>query len=336
MRTAKLALSACAAMLLIPSSALAITLPPPLRLIWTSTATVGTAPWGVAIDSATDTAFVSNYQSGTASVINASTGAQIHAPIPVGHNPEGVAVDPDTNTVYVANFGSDNLTAINTNTWQTNTIALPIGANLMPNSVAVDDATDTVYVGTYWSSTVDVINGATNTFQYDVAIKGANIHDVVVNQGNGDVLVSAYNENTVYTITPQDPTGLTLEAGGVCGPAGMAIDPTDGTLWVAQNYPCGENPPFGVFAFDTVGLSEPNTLSFAGSAAAPAYLAALPGGDAFASIPSTNSVEAVTGDSIVDTVAVGPDPMMLDVDPVTGDVIVADYGSDTVTIIYNL
>ena len=346
MRLATLALTACAAALLAPSLAQA---QPSGLLI-----TVGANPWGVAIDTSNQTAYVTNYSSDTVSVIKESACAPaapactgtVTATIPVGRDPEGVAVDPYTDMIYVTNFGSGSVSVIN---GAKNTVIATIGGvGLNPNSVAVWDATNTVYVGSYMSSVVDVIGGATNTttpchsacaVAYQVPVANANIHDVVVNQSNGDVFVSAYNQNEVYfitsaTVNAASSYGFGYETNAFCGPAGLAIDSTStyGTLWIADNYPCGGNPPYGVFAFDTIGLS--GAQSFAGSAAAPAYLTVLPGGDVFASVPSTNSVDEISGSSIVQTVTVGANPMMLDVDPNTDNVIVANHGSHTVSLIH--
>ncbi len=106
--------------------------------------TVGSNPWGVTIDANTQTAYVSNYTSGTVSVIKeaacspsaSSCAGTVTQTIPVGGGPQGLAVDPLTDKVYVANFISDNVTVINAgaNPVTTSTITLPAGANLNPNS----------------------------------------------------------------------------------------------------------------------------------------------------------------------------------------------------------
>ena len=68
----------------------------------TATIGVGPRPFGVAVDPATHTAYVTNSGGGTVSVIDAATRA-VTATIPVGSDPEGVAVDPAARTVYVTN-----------------------------------------------------------------------------------------------------------------------------------------------------------------------------------------------------------------------------------------
>jgi DNA-binding beta-propeller fold protein YncE len=347
MRAVRFVVAVCAAMLLLP--ALAMAQPT------TTNVMVGQGPWGVAIDSSSssalnNTAFVTNYYSDTVSVFPVGPGGTTHNPaIAVGSEPEGVAVDPDTDMIYVANFGSDNVTVINGNNWTTSLITLPAGANLNPNSVAVDPVTNTVYVGTYMSSRVDVIQGATSTtpaaFMYGLLIAGANIHDVVVNPTDGVVYASAYNLNEVYEITPSSPYTVSSVAAG-CAPDGMAVDPDAATyesLWYADNASCGSplNTPAGVQRFETVGMwAPPNSVGYAGEAvsqSAPAFLTLVPGlADAFASVPSSNSVEAVNDVGVLQTVSVGPNPRMLDVDLNDDDIVVANYGSDYVTVIQGL
>jgi YVTN family beta-propeller protein len=73
----------------------------------TSTIPVGTAPFGISVEPATDTIYVANTLSGTVSVIGGGSDA-VTSTIPVGNHPIGVDAVltgqfPSTDTVYVAN-----------------------------------------------------------------------------------------------------------------------------------------------------------------------------------------------------------------------------------------
>ena len=68
----------------------------------TATVPVGSDPYGVAVDPAAHTVYVTNDGDGTVSVIDAATRA-VTATIPVGNGPDGVAVDPATHAAYVTN-----------------------------------------------------------------------------------------------------------------------------------------------------------------------------------------------------------------------------------------
>jgi YVTN family beta-propeller protein len=66
---------------------------------------VGGGPRGVAVDEGDYTVYVTNFFSGTVSVINGRLGVLTDDTITVGSNPEGVAVDQGDDTVYVTNQG---------------------------------------------------------------------------------------------------------------------------------------------------------------------------------------------------------------------------------------
>lgn len=63
---------------------------------------VGAYPAGIALNPATNTIYVTNYDSNTASVINGAKNTVIAA-IPVGNHPQAIAVNPTTDTVHGGN-----------------------------------------------------------------------------------------------------------------------------------------------------------------------------------------------------------------------------------------
>jgi DNA-binding beta-propeller fold protein YncE len=118
-------------------------------------------PQGVAVNSATDTVYVSNGES--VYVLDGANGRQLHAPIPVGVNPSALAVDPSSGTVYVADYQgpSPQLTGeIWTINGATNTLDPdPItGVGFNPSSIAIDPTTDTVFVASYGNDNVSAID----------------------------------------------------------------------------------------------------------------------------------------------------------------------------------
>jgi YVTN family beta-propeller protein len=80
------------------------------------TITVGNLPSSIAVDQATDTVYVTNWEDGTVSVFNGATcnamntsGCGQHpATVPVGLGPLGIYVDDANHTVYVANQDDGN------------------------------------------------------------------------------------------------------------------------------------------------------------------------------------------------------------------------------------
>lgn len=293
--------------------------------------TVGGAPWAVAVDPVTGMAYVSNYDSDTVSVIDEST-EKVVSTIPVGQAPEALAVNPTTDMIYVTDFFSQSVSVINGSTDKVTATIEDVGLN--PNSIAVDAATDTVYVGIYMSSTVDVIDGATNTITTEISVPDANIHDVVVDPTTDMVYASAYNLNYVAEISTTT-NSMIGELTGLCGPNGLAIDTATNTLYVANNY-CD----YGVATY-----SDGVSTGFMPSKNPPDYMAVAPGGEAFATFAASSRtgcgaerrvaangyVLGYSDSRVAGIHFVGNTPCMLDVDPNTDDVFVANYGGDTVS-----
>ncbi len=77
----------------------------------TGTITVGSDPYGVAVNPVTGTIYVTNTGSDSVSVISGRTNT-VTATITAGSNPRGVAVNPVTATVYVTYVTGDTVSMI--------------------------------------------------------------------------------------------------------------------------------------------------------------------------------------------------------------------------------
>ena len=134
----------------------------------THTIPVGGTPSGVAVDPGAHTAYVTNYSSGTVSVINEATNKVTHTipvgDIPVHDFPYGVAVDPAAGTVYVTDLYPGTVSVIDVATNKV-THTIRMGA---PYGVAVDPTAGTVYVTNNSAGTVSVINEATNKVTHTI------------------------------------------------------------------------------------------------------------------------------------------------------------------------
>ncbi|HEY7079455.1 MAG TPA: beta-propeller fold lactonase family protein [Nitrososphaeraceae archaeon] len=69
------------------------------------------APAGIAINTSTNKAYVTDYASNTVFVIDLKTGSIIHR-IKVGTNPVGISVNPISNRIYVTNVGDNTVSVI--------------------------------------------------------------------------------------------------------------------------------------------------------------------------------------------------------------------------------
>jgi YVTN family beta-propeller protein len=291
------------------------------------TAAVGTAPSGVAVDTANDSVYVTNQGPGTVSVLDANTcnsknSAGCHSPaatMHVGASPAGVAIDQTTGTAYVANNGGNTVSVIDTATCNATDhtgcdqppATVTVGSN--PFGIAVDQATDSVYVTELGQSdegdTVSVINGATCNATVRTGC-GQTPATVTVGEGPFGIAVNT-TTNTVYVAN----TGQLFESHG--GDTVSVIDGASCNGTVSSG--CATTPtqvtvgpyPFGVavdattnkvFVVNNNGGDGPATLSvingstcdaadISGCSTAPSSLAGVgraPNGIAFD--PSNNAV----------------------------------------------
>jgi DNA-binding beta-propeller fold protein YncE len=135
-----------------------------------ATATVGSGPYGVAVDDVTNTVYVANNQNGfgpgTVSIINEATCNGTHVagcagPFPsigVGRSPRLVVVDPTTNVVYITDHGSADVSELNgatcnaTLTTGCSTAVSLAALGSQPYGLAVNPVTNSVYVMTQLAS----------------------------------------------------------------------------------------------------------------------------------------------------------------------------------------
>ena len=191
-----------------------------------ATIKVGKGPAVAAFDPATRTVYVTNFLSGSVSVINAAgcnalttrgCGRAVKT-VKAGSGPGGVDVDVATDTVYVANSGLTN---------QGDTVSVIDGATCNgrngrgcgqtprtvtvgsdPSWVAVDQARDAVYVANYglngFNGSVSVINGARCNSR---TTSGCGRMPPAVPAGNGTAFAAVDNAlHTVFAINQEDDT----------------------------------------------------------------------------------------------------------------------------------
>ena len=193
----------------------------------TATIEVGTTPGGVAVDPTTHTAYVTNINDDTVSVIDEATNT-VTATIAVGGGPLAVAVDPAARTAYVTNGGAGTVSVIGEAT-NTVTATIPVGSG--PGAVAVDPAAGTVYVANGGAGTVSVIGEATGTVTATIPV-GSDPGGVAVDAAAGTVYVANFS-GTVSVI--DEATGAvtaTVPVGS--DPLGVAVDPSTHTAYVTN------------------------------------------------------------------------------------------------------
>ena len=287
----------------------------------TATIPVGSGPFAVTVDPATHTAYVTNANDGTVSVIDAATRA-VTATIPVGSYPYGVAVDPAAGTVYVANAGAGTVSVIDAATSAV-TATIPVGS--YPYGVAVDPAAGTVYVTNYGDGTVSVIDAATSAVTATIPV-GSGPDGVAVDPAAGTVYVTNQNAGTVSVIDAATrAVTATIPVGSF--PYGVAVDPATGTVYVTnyrgRTVSVIDETTRAVTAAIPVG-SFPWEVAV-DPAAGTAYVTN--GGDGTVSVID-EATSAVTA-----AIPVGSDPLGVAVDSAAGTVYVANFGDGTVSVV---
>jgi DNA-binding beta-propeller fold protein YncE len=288
-----------------------------------SVVTVGGFPTGIAVDTATNTAYVSAGEANSLSLVStASCNAAMAASVRCanvkmaatgGSDPIGVAVDEQTQTVYVVNGGSNTVAVIDAvacNAADTaGCAAKPTLVNVGAGAefLAVDELTNTVYVANTSAGTVSVIDGAMCDAS-DTSGCARKPATVAVGAGAFPIAVDPATD-TVYV---GESDGVAVIDGRTCNasissgcarapaivptgnePAGIAVDDPAGTIYVS-----GES--------GTVALIDSATCDAADTSGCARPVA---------------------------TVTVGADPRGDAFDTATSTVYVADAGSDTVSLL---
>ena len=188
---------------------------------------VGTKPYAIAVNPATNKIYVANNASGNVTVFDGATFTATTVADPTASGPIALAVNPVTNKIYVANYGSATVTVINgfMNTFTT----VNVGTN--PRAIALDPLTNQVYVANNGSATVTVIDGATNNTT--TVTVGTNPYAVAVNPATNKIFVANYGSANVTVIDGTTNNTSTVAAG--TNPCAVAVNPVTNKIYVANN-----------------------------------------------------------------------------------------------------
>lgn len=260
----------------------------------TAVIAVGTDPFGVAVDNATDQVWVTNTGSNNVTVINGTTQAVI-ANIAVPSEPLGIAVNPTQGRVFVADNGTNQTSVINANS---DSVLANVTVGTEPVGVVFDGATDRAFVSDFGSSEVTVLNGLTGQGLGNVsvgsepiglAVDNATDAVYVANEGSQNVSVITAGSGTVNATVPIPTEGYDSSLQGVAydsahhliwvtagftaavintseeravdeivyDPAGIAYDPANGDVCLTNS----ANVTFGCFTFGS-GLQADANVTF--------------------------------------------------------------------------
>lgn len=168
------------------------------------------------------TAYITNYNSGTVSAVNPLTGSSQTISIGTNTGPYGLAITPNGQYVVVADYISDSVSVIATsNNMVVATIPLA-GGSTDPEYVAITPDGQKAYVSDWGSSQVSVINLATDSLLTTISV-GASPAALAVTPDGSLVFVTNEFGNSVSVIdTATDTVVKTIGVG-----TGINANPDD-------------------------------------------------------------------------------------------------------------
>ncbi|MER6039355.1 Ig-like domain repeat protein [Streptomyces sp. NPDC001856] len=190
---------------------------------------VGDGPLVVAFGRAGRVGYVTNFDSGTVTVLDPVTRTAT-ATVTVGSGPWGVAVNPNGSEAYVGNFDSGTVSVIDV---LTNTVTATIEGISAPVGVAFSLDGAHAYVVSQDTDSLVVLDTATRTVLTTVAVGSTPCNVVISPDAAPYVYVSDFGSGTVTVV---DISTYTVAAtiSGFANPRGLAVSIDGQRLYVAD------------------------------------------------------------------------------------------------------
>jgi YVTN family beta-propeller protein len=287
-----------------------------------ATIPVGSSPDWVAVDRRTDLIYAVNAGSNTVSVIDGSTNAVI-ASDAVSNFPQAVTVDSTLNQIYVGAFGSsDQLSII---AGKSNRVrSIPISKSGVVTGIAADTANHSVYMCNP-SNNLVVLDGKTEHVTTTINVPNcgfgmaanAKTNLIYVGTFTPNVTVIDGSTNQIVNTFSIDLTGVVSVATDQRSNHLGIVDTNAGKLEVLD-------ADTGALLGTVSGLQKPFGVVF--EPGARFALVTEESGNDMALVDTANY-------TIVSHTPVGTFPLAIDYDPATKLAYVANYNSNTVTVI---
>lgn len=190
--------------------------------------------------------YVTNPGWNSVSVYNPATGNLVKR-IGVGTSPLPMVFDPMNDCIYVANEASANVSVIDA---ASNSVVATISIGYYPSGgITVNSAGTQIYLtadqaaGGYDSSYVCAINASSNTMLYTNNIGSSLFYpteysfsdSMVYDSSTGMVLATGGLTGKLYELSPQSNCSIIASTGAGSYPNGMAIDPENGYIYIANS-----------------------------------------------------------------------------------------------------
>jgi YVTN family beta-propeller protein len=296
---------------------------------------VGSDPVAIAYDPGTHHLFVANEGSNNVTVLNATTNQVLVPGIPVGTAPVALADDTSDDQVYSANSGSSNLTRISTGS---NSPLSNPGTLANPTSLSWSESLDKLAVGLPTLASLAVLNAATGSFDSGPVV-GLGVSSVSTNLSGTEFVVA---NNSGSHLTTVDATSYAVSSNAVVvrrNPQLLITDPVSGAIysWSSTSrsitiaslvtlHPTQLAPDLGprpsALAFDP---SSNQVLSLDRTDDAVDFLSASTFLSTRSPLLLPAAPESIVDDNSTSTVYVGLVGGIVGVDPVSGQIVDANY-----------
>ena len=237
-----------------------VDLPTVLRTITVGTGSSTGGPQGVGADVVTGRVFVSNSNNNTVYVVDSGGNSVLGTVTTNVSAPAGVAVNPGTRKVYVANTGRRSVIVINADSMSYVTEITGLGPG--PTGVAIDQGANLIYVTNFVDAggegqSVSIINGATDALSTTVTLPDRFPYGIGLDLARHRVYTSSrwgQPPNYIDILDAQTLGTSQYLDYAMSEPAGIAVRPSTGWVFVAQRYNSQGNPSLAIFDANYVKL----------------------------------------------------------------------------------
>lgn len=295
----------------------------------TSFLPTGGTPSPGANDPNTGAVFVGINSPDGVDLLNGSTG-RVTMSVNLSSYPCGMSFDPGNRRLYVLEGEASQVQVFNASTLTLlGNIAVGLGGRDSVNPIAVDPQNGDLYVTNNGSGTVSVIDGASDSVVATIPV-GSNPYGVTVDEAQREVFVANYLSDNVSIINAtRNVVAGSFPAGQ--GPVDVVWDATTGLLYVSNRY--SDNLTVLNPTLDTsLGVNPigPNAAWNLWNLALDAS-----GRTFYATLPFENAIALFNASTfgLIRVVHIGSEPFNSALDPVTGQIWIANGIADNVTIL---
>lgn len=297
------------------------------------------SPDYLAYDSSNGDIYVTYTNSSILSVLSGASYEVIANISVTSYSPGGMIFDPSNGDVYAT---LQNFTDPISSGWvyvisgATNKVVAIIDVGQYPSGLTLDSQNNCVYVANYDSDNVSVINGTTNEIVSTIGVGNNSPLGIAYDSSNGYIYVANNNypndSGTISVIAgSNDAVVQTLPL--LEEPSEIAFDPSNHYLYVTMESP---SDPSAGSVYVINGATNKEVASIQNELSDPTQITfeSYNGYVYVTNSETSGYVTVIDTSSVIATITVGANPAGMAFDPTSKYLYVANYGSNTISVIY--